>query len=74
VLILWKPGTTSVNPLRTILASPTTESTSLDGQQRLSYVAPAAGTYYLEAKVLKQTSATASYRLGIATRQGAVEK
>lgn len=67
VLVLWKPGTTSVNPLRTILASPMTVSVSVSGQQRLSYVAPAAGTYYLEAKVLRQTgAATASYRLGVA--------
>ncbi len=65
-LVLWRPGTPSVtggpkslDPYR--LA----RSSSASGQERLAYRAPAAGTYYLEAKIDHPSRAVDAYSLSL---------
>jgi hypothetical protein len=69
-LTLWKPGTRSVNGTLTELGSDrAVTSAAVNGQQRLSYVAPATGVYYLEVKVGGPSRAADRYELSVARRK-----
>jgi subtilisin family serine protease len=66
-LVLWKPGTTQLGgtpeQLRTDRAA---RSVTVAGQQRLGYVAPVAGTYYLEVRAGGPSRSIDRYELSIA--------
>jgi subtilisin family serine protease len=69
-LYLWKPGTVHVTgPPREILATRAARSTDVSGQQRLGYVAPAAGTYYLEVGIDGTNRLPDSYALSVAIKK-----
>jgi subtilisin family serine protease len=68
-LALWKPGTVHVTgPPREVLTSRAAHSTIVGGQQRLGYVAPVEGTYYLEVAVHGPSRALDRYALSVAVR------
>jgi subtilisin family serine protease len=73
-LSLWKPGTTHVGSTRGLLPDRAALSSSVTGQQRLGYVAPAPGVYYLEVKIDAPSRAVDVYRLSVATRPAAAAK
>jgi subtilisin family serine protease len=68
-LALWPPGT------RTVFARPAQEravrSLAVNGQQRLAFVAPAAGVYYLEVSAGGPSRAADRYELSLAERVAA---
>jgi subtilisin family serine protease len=69
-LYLWKPGTVHVTgPPREILATRAAQSTSVSGQQRLGYVAPVAGTYYLEVGINGPNRLPDQYALSVAIKK-----
>ena len=69
-LLLWKPGTVHVSgPARSLLPDRAALSSDVAGQQRLGYVAPAAGTYYLEVKDGGASRQPDRYQLSVATRK-----
>lgn len=71
-LLLWKPGTVHVTgPARSLLPDRAALSSSVAGQQRLGYVARAAGTYYLEVKDGGPSRQTDRYQLSVAIRKPA---
>ena len=65
-LMLWRPGTASVDVKQAAKTDRLAQSVNVSGQQRLSYRAPAAGTYYLEVKINAPTRAVDVYRLAVA--------
>jgi hypothetical protein len=71
-LALWKPGTQTLNasPAQ-VRAQQAVGSGAVNGQQRLAYVAPAAGLYYLEVKAGGPTRAADRYSLSVARRKAA---
>ena len=69
-LALWKPGTVHVvGPPREVLASRAAQSMEVGGQQRLGYVAPVTGTYYVEVSILRPSRALDRYALSVAIRR-----
>jgi hypothetical protein len=66
-LLLWKPGTAAVHgtPAQ-VLADRAARSVAVTGQQRLGYVAPADGTYYLEVRAGGPSRAADRYELSVA--------
>ena len=69
-LYLWKPGTVHVTgPPREILATRAARSTNVAGQQRLGYVAPVAGTYYLEVSIGGMNRLPDRYALSVAIKR-----
>jgi len=66
-LMLWRPGTASVDVKQAAKTDRLAQSVSVAGQQRLSYRAPAAGTYYLEVRIKAPTRSVDEYRLAVAT-------
>jgi len=69
-LLLWRPGTTTINGTATqVGASRAARSIAVAGQQRLSYVAPATGVYYLEVKAGGPSRAADRYELSLARRK-----
>jgi subtilisin family serine protease len=69
-LMLWKPGTRTVNGTPAQLQSDrAVTSAAVNGQQRLAYVAPATGVYYLEVKVGGPSRAADRYDLSVARRK-----
>ena len=69
---LWKPGTVHVTgPPREVLASRAAQSMSVGGQQRLGYVAPVEGTYFLEVEIGRPSRALDLYSLSVAVRKSA---
>ena len=69
-LLLWKPGTVHVSgPARSLLPNRAALSSSIAGQQRLGYLAPVAGTYYLEVKDGGASRQPDRYQLSVAIRK-----
>lgn len=66
VLELWKPGTKHVLGLAAQLEQRAAVGRRAGGQLRLTYTAPAGGTYFLEAKVMSATREPLAYRLSFA--------
>ena len=69
-LVLWKPGTQTVLGLRAVLSDEAALATAVAGQQRLSFVVPATGVYYLQVKDDAPTRWPVEYRLGVAEDTG----
>ena len=68
--LLWKPGTVHVSgPASSLLPDRAALSSSVAGQQRLGYVAPVAGTYYLEVKDGGASRQPDRYQLSVAIRK-----
>jgi hypothetical protein len=66
-LLLWRPGTTSVNGAATQVRSDrAARSITVAGQKRLSYIAPATGVYYLEVSAVGKSRAADQYALSVA--------
>jgi hypothetical protein len=69
-MLLWKPGTETVNGSPTeIQGDRAARSIAVAGQQRLSYVVPATGVYYLEVTTSTKSRAADEYNLSVATRK-----
>jgi hypothetical protein len=66
-LALWAPGTMHVDTLATG-SQRVAGSQRVGSQVRLSYRAPAAGVYYLQAKLIAKTREPLAYRLALARR------
>ena len=66
-LALWSPGTQRLETLAAGSSS-VAHSRRVAGQARLSYRAPAAGIYYLEAKLVGPTRDPVAYRLAVSRR------
>jgi subtilisin family serine protease len=71
-LVLWKPGTTNVNGLQIALQNEAARSLAVGLQQRLAFTAAAAGTYYIEVKLLHQTRNPVPYTLSVAVKGSGV--
>ncbi len=67
-LELWKPGTLHVAGSSALAADRAARSTSVGGQQRLSFTAPVSGTYYVEVRLTVPIRAVDAYTLALATR------
>jgi hypothetical protein len=69
-LALWKPGTVHVTgPAREVLSNRAARSIAVGGQQRLGFVAPVRGTYYLEVTINEPSRAPDLYSLSVAIRK-----
>ena len=69
-LLLWRPGTSSINGSATeVRDSRAARSIAVAGQERLSYIAPATGVYYLEVKAGGTSRAADRYELSVARRK-----
>jgi hypothetical protein len=69
-LLLWRPGTTTVNGSGMEIGNDrAARSIAIAGQQRLAFVAPAAGTYYLEVKAGGKSRGVDEYGLSVAVRK-----
>jgi hypothetical protein len=66
--LLWKPGTSDVNPSHSSLENEAARSLAIAGQQRIAFTAPVTGTFYLEIKALAHTYDPVAYTLAIATQ------
>jgi subtilisin family serine protease len=66
-LMLWRPGTATVDVKQSAKTDRLAQSVSVAGQQRLSYRAPVAGTYYLEVRIKGPRRSVVEYRLAVAT-------
>jgi subtilisin family serine protease len=67
-VVLWKPGTRRVEGLQAPVSQRAAQSARVGLQERLSYTAPSAGTYFVEVKVVVPTRVPAAYRLALSTR------
>jgi subtilisin family serine protease len=67
-LSLWKPGTVHVFGNRALKTDRAARSTSVGNQQRLSFTAPASGTYYVEVTLTAPLRAVDAYALAVAKR------
>jgi hypothetical protein len=69
-MLLWRPGTTTVNGSPTeIQDDQAARSIAVAGQQRLSYLVPTTGVYYLEVTTSSKSRAADKYDLSVATRK-----
>jgi Subtilase family len=68
-LTLWPPGTPRLGKLTPEQVGLPARTAASSGQQRLDFLAPVGGTYYLEANLLTKTRDPVSYRLSLATRR-----
>jgi subtilisin family serine protease len=69
-LLLWRPGTTTVDGSPTqIQDDRAARSIAVTGQQRLAYLAPATGVYYLEVTTSAKSRAGDRYDLSVALRK-----
>jgi hypothetical protein len=70
VLLLWRPGTREVaGPSSRNGAQPAARSVEVEGQQRLVYLVPAGGIYYIEVEALAGSRAPDGYRLSVSLRR-----
>jgi subtilisin family serine protease len=67
-LVLWKPGTTTVNGLQTALENQAARSLAVGLQQRLAFTASSGGTYYIEVKLIHPTRNPVPYTLAVAVK------
>ena len=69
-LALWAPGTqhVEITPAGKAPGAPVARSRPVGSQVRLSYRAPAGGTYYLEAKLVAPVRDPVQYRLALSRR------
>jgi subtilisin family serine protease len=66
-LVLWKPGTQTVEGARATLSERAAVSTKVGTQERLAFLVPAGGTYFLEVKNGGASRMPVAYRLSVAT-------
>ena len=71
-LVLWKPGTTTVDGLSTALQNQAARSLAVGLQQRLAFTASVGGTYYVEVKLVHQTRNPVPYTLSVAVKPSGV--
>jgi hypothetical protein len=64
-LVLWKPATERVEGLHVPLRFRAAQSVRTGLQERLAYTFPAAGTYYLEAKLVAPSELPVQYKLAV---------
>ncbi len=62
---LWTPGTTHVGDQRGILGNRAARSAPVGGQQRLAFVAPVTGKYFLQVRVGSPTHDRPVYQLSV---------
>jgi serine protease len=67
-LVLWNPGTPSVEGVAAVLPDRAATAVPVGGQQRLAFLVPKTGTYYLEVKFLPPAQGRITYTLAVATR------
>ena len=67
-LVLWKPGTPTVEGLAAVLPDRAATAVPVGGQERLAFLVPATGTYYLEVKFVPPSQGRITYTLAVATR------
>jgi subtilisin family serine protease len=66
-LVLWKPGTETVDGLRAPLSNRAAVATQVGAQGRLSFRTPVGGRYYIEVKDGGPTRFPIVYKLSVAT-------
>jgi subtilisin family serine protease len=71
-LVLWKPGTTNVDGLSSVLENQAARSLAVGLQQRLAFTASVGGTYYVEVKLVHQTRNPVPYTLSVAVKPSGV--
>jgi hypothetical protein len=70
-LVLWKPATRQVTGQR-VLGNRAARSATVGANERLSYRATTAGTYFLQVKVAEQSFAPPAYRISLTRVREAV--
>jgi hypothetical protein len=68
-LVLWRPGTETVDGLRVPLADEAARARAVGTQQWLGFPVPVTGVYYLELKQIKPVRSSVTYTLAVATRR-----
>jgi hypothetical protein len=68
-LVLWLPGTQSVEGLRVPLGNQAAQARTVGGQQRIAFAATESGAYFVEVKLVRPSRDPVVYRLAIATRR-----
>jgi subtilisin family serine protease len=68
-LVLWKPGTQSIDDFRVPLGNQAAQATAVGAQQRLAFDVPSTGVYFVEVKLLRQSRAPVDYTLALATQR-----
>ncbi|HEY3921088.1 MAG TPA: S8 family serine peptidase [Gaiellaceae bacterium] len=69
-LVLWKPGTTRVDGPSATSAEQAATGVTVGSQKRLSYLATASGTYYIEVKFVPPARNRITYALAVSTKPG----
>jgi hypothetical protein len=66
-LVLWNPGTPSVEGEAAVPPNRAATAVAVGGQQRLAYLVPKTGTYYLEVRFVPPAQGRLTYTLSVAT-------
>ena len=66
-LVLWNPGTPTVEGEAAVLPDRAATAVPVGGQQRLAFLVPKSGTYYLEVDFVPPAQGRISYSLSVAT-------
>jgi subtilisin family serine protease len=66
-LVLWNPGTPTVQGEAAVLPDRAATAVAVGGQQRLAFLVPKTGTYYLEVEFDPPAQGRISYSLSVAT-------
>jgi serine protease len=66
-LVLWNPGTPTVQGEAAVLPDRAATAVAVGGQQRLAFLVPKTGTYYLEVEFDPPAQRRISYSLSVAT-------
>jgi subtilisin family serine protease len=67
-LVLWNPGTPTVEGQAAVLPDRAATAVPVGGQQRIAFLVPKTGTYYLEVEFVPPAQGRVSYTLAVATR------
>ncbi len=67
-LVLWKPGTPTVVGEAAVPPDRSATGVTVGGQERLAYLVPKTGTYYVEVKFVPPARGRITYSLAVATR------
>jgi hypothetical protein len=66
-LVLWNPGTPSVEGEAAVPPDRAATAVAVGGQQRLAYLVPKTGTYYVEVRFVPPAQGRLTYTLSVAT-------
>ncbi len=66
-LVLWNPGTASVEGEAAVPPDRAATAVAVGGQQRLAYLVPKTGTYYVEVRFVPPAQGRLTYTLSVAT-------